>query len=154
MLRVNLLTLISLSMMLMLPGSQLSACTFAAGHFSQVTSLQGKVVGVNWHSLGPIQYWTWLRHQFSQKNQELRLYQYQGPWSEDAQEIARTKTDSDGRFSFGSVPDGHYSLEVGDGWFDVEITQTVPPTEEVLIDMSPIFPDCTGGHQFWVYSKK
>ncbi len=65
-----------------------------------------------------------------------------------------TKTDSQGSFDFGTVPGGHYSLDVTvkgsdvmGGWFDVEVTDRVKPTESILIDVSPIEPDCTGGHE-------
>jgi hypothetical protein len=34
------------------------------------------------------------------------------------------------------------------GRFDVEVTDSVRITKNVTIDVSPIAPDCTGGHEF------
>jgi hypothetical protein len=63
--------------------------------------------------------------------------------------------DKAGSFDFGSIPKGHYSLaiQVKDsdrmgGWFDVEVTDAVRMTKSITIDVSPIHPDCTGGHEF------
>ena len=77
---------------------------------------------------------------------------------EELKRIAVIKTDSLGNFDFGTVPSGHYSLaivvkdskgsDVMDDWFDVEITDKARSTESVLIDISPVAPDCTGGHEF------
>jgi hypothetical protein len=74
---------------------------------------------------------------------------------EELKQIAVVKTNSNGKFDFGAVPLGHYSLRVGvdgsdvmGGWFDVEITDKVKPTENILLDVSPIHPDCTGGPEF------
>ncbi|MGA8437392.1 MAG: hypothetical protein WB762_13230 [Candidatus Sulfotelmatobacter sp.] len=38
-------------------------------------------------------------------------------------------------------------------WFDVEVTDTVAPTKDIVVDVSPIRPDCSGGHEF-IESKK
>jgi hypothetical protein len=34
------------------------------------------------------------------------------------------------------------------GFFEIEITDKVQATRSITIDMSPIHPDCTGGHEF------
>jgi hypothetical protein len=36
------------------------------------------------------------------------------------------------------------------GWFDVEVTDSVKATKSITIDVSPVHPDCTGGHEFIV----
>jgi len=74
---------------------------------------------------------------------------------EEQKKIAVVKTDKEGSFDFGSIPKGHYSLhievqnsdEMG-GWFDVEVTDGVRATKTITIDVSPIHPDCSGGHEF------
>ncbi len=62
-----------------------------------------------------------------------------------------TKTDAHGRFDFGPLPKGHYSLNLeaadGDTWFYVEVG-THPNHDNYLIDISPVYPDCSGGHEF------
>jgi len=34
------------------------------------------------------------------------------------------------------------------GLFDVEVTDAVKETRNITLDVSPIRPDCTGGHDF------
>jgi hypothetical protein len=133
---------------------QAQACSMAPrpGYFHQVTSIRGRVVG---RSLGPLQF-RWLRQSFTVSDATLTLYEY--PWSagtQDLKRITQVKTSSRGAFDFGFVPEGHYSLGVSvsgsdslGGWFPVEITNKVGRTEEILLDVSPIHPDCTGGHEF------
>jgi hypothetical protein len=59
--------------------------------------------------------------------------------------------DREGRFDFGPLGTGHYTLEIdGKDWFDVEIKVLPQVTESVTIDVSPVFPDCTEGHEFVV----
>ena len=98
----------------------------------------------------------WLRQLFSVDDATLTLYEYRSPAKiEDLKKIAVIKTDSRGNFDFGSTPNGHYSLEINvknfdrmGGWFDVEVIQAVKATRAIIIDASPIEPDCTGGHEF------
>ena len=45
---------------------------------------------------------------------------------------------------------GHYTLTVNDDLFDVEVTSMSYIMESVTIDVSPVYPDCTGGHEFIV----
>jgi len=127
------------------------ACSFAPGYFHQVTALKGRIVGKN---LGPLQF-KWFRQLFSVKDATLHVYQYHQPMSvgELKEPIATARTDSHGRFDFGILPAGHYLLEIaingsGVDWFDVEITTKIKATESVLIDISPVAPDCSGGHEF------
>ena len=130
------------------------ACSFANGYFHQATKLKGEVVG---RSLGPLQF-RLLRQLFHVPNIELTLYEFQKrPYQGDLKQIAKTKADALGTFDFGSLPRGHYTLEVGPDnysqWFDVELTDLVRETESITIDVSPFFPDCTGGHEFIVRNK-
>ena len=72
--------------------------------------------------------------------------------------VKKSTTDDDGEFDFGSLEQGHYTLVIddahwgGSAWFDVEIKTMPRQTESVTIDISPNFPDCTGGHEFIVKS--
>ena len=67
--------------------------------------------------------------------------------------VKAVKTDGSGRFDFGDLQEGHYTLVIdwpseSAGWFDVEIKKLPRPTTSVKIDVSPVYPDCTGGHEF------
>lgn len=95
----------------------------------------------------------WLRKSFSVSNATLTLYEYHafalGP---------PLKLQScgafHGDFDFGSILKGHYSLvvevkntnQMGRS-LDVEVTDTVKSTRVITVDVSPIMPDCTGGHE-------
>jgi hypothetical protein len=74
--------------------------------------------------------------------------------------LAQTiETDADGKFDFGFIKPGHYTLIVEEkkwaasDWFDVEVKPEAPVTETITIDVSPFFPDCRGGHEFIVNAK-
>lgn len=70
--------------------------------------------------------------------------------------VKAMETDADGKFDFGSLDEGHYTLIVDDEvwgsseWFDVEIKNLPQRTASVTIDISPVTPDCKGGHEFVV----
>lgn len=134
------------------------SCTLARGYFHQITRLRGKVVGAD---LGMFQ-WRWLRQAFTQNKSTLTLYNYSPtlmPRSE--MQIVRTaRTDRQGTFDFGPLPVGHYTLVIEDSpghkadWFYVQVVTDLPKeTTAVTIDVSPVFPDCSGGHEFQVNSK-
>ncbi len=127
----------------------LSACTLAPGYFYQVTALRGRVVGVQTHHLLCPR---WLRQSFVRKQVKLTLYEYKRPWDETLL-IKTVETNDYGRFDFGSLKSGHYTLRVAGDLFDVEIKNMPRQTESVTIDVSPIYPDCTGGHEFVVKMK-
>jgi len=126
------------------------ACSLAIGHFHQVTSIKGKVVGSSWI---PVR---WIRQSISVKDARLMLYEYRASARlEERKKIAEITSGNDGSFDFGSIPPGHYSLVVEmknsdrmGGWFDVEITESVRATKSVTLDVSPIHPDCSGGNEF------
>jgi hypothetical protein len=57
-------------------------------------------------------------------------------------------------FDFGPLRTGHYRLAIDDkDSFDVEIKELPQVTESVTIDVSPVYPDCTGGHEFIVRTR-
>jgi hypothetical protein len=130
----------------------------ARGYFYQVTQLRGKVVGAK---LGPIQYAGWLRRSFIRADAQLTLDSYRFPIKDrgDLFLVKKAVADREGNFDFGSWNQGHYTLVVDDArwgqsdWFDVEITKVPRETESVIVDISPNFPDCKGGHEFIVNSK-
>ena len=127
------------------------ACSLAPV-FHQVTILRGRVVGKN---LGLFQF-KWLRQSFSVADANLTLYDYRETAKfSDLKQVAAVRADAHGRFDFGKLAIGRYVLHVAskgsnalDDWFEVEITDVVKQTDSILIDISPIHPDCSGGHQF------
>ncbi len=130
----------------------IEACSLATGYFHQVTAIRGRVVGAN---LGPLQF-RWLRQSFDVSDATLTLYEYRSPARiADFKTIGVVKAGSHGNFDFGAVPKGHYSLVVNvknsdrmGGWFDIEVTDAVKPTGRITVDVSPIAPHCTDGHEF------
>ncbi len=130
-----------------------SACSFPPGYFHQATALKGR----NLHAFGPLQYWRWLR-QSPLSNAELTLVEYRSiedkRSNKPVRRIASVKADKGGWFDFGLIAAGHYTLNI-QGFdlvdsFDVEITPSVPTTDYVTIDVSPVYSDCKGGHEFVV----
>jgi hypothetical protein len=97
---------------------------------------------------------------FSVSGAELTLFDYNQPfrWDKKPPAVALTRTTSAGEFEFGNVKEGHYRLEIrGEtmyGLFDVEITTQAPTTKSIVIEVSPIFPDCKGGHEFEIEEEK
>ena len=129
-------------------------CTFVHGYFYQVTHLRGKVVGV---SKGDLRHaWRWTRQHVVRDDAKLTLYQYHWPVkSLDEQGLVKAvRTNQHGAFDFGELNAGHYTLAidspVGYDLFDVEITNLPRRTASVTIDVSPVWPDCTGGHELLV----
>jgi hypothetical protein len=68
--------------------------------------------------------------------------------------VETVRTDGNGKFDFGALKPGHYYLEIDDekdGLFDefeVEVMSSHRPKESETIDISPVYPDCSGGHEF------
>ena len=94
-----------------------------------------------------------LRQRVSVGKAKLTLYDYSPYWPNPTGRIVRqVETDENGRFDFGTLPTGHYTLVISSGSgvdrFDVEVKPLQKPTESVTIDISPVYPDCTGGHEF------
>jgi hypothetical protein len=116
-----------------------------------VTTLKGRVVGTTWHGLP-----RWLRQSFARKHATLALYEYRWPpvaW--DERSVVKTvETDKNGDFDFGPLKIGHYTLRIDGEGFDVEVKEALHRvTDSVIVDVSPVFPDCTGGHEFIVKEK-
>ena len=127
------------------------ACSLAPGYFHQVTVIRGRVVGKN---LGPLGF-RWLRQSFSVEEATLTLYEYRSAGFDELKKVAVVTTDRHGDFNFGSILKGHYFLNIVvkdsdrlGGLFEVEVTDAVKTTKNVTIDVSPIHPDCKGGHEF------
>lgn len=139
---------LTIAFLLLLSMSQASACSWAIGYFHQVTALKGRVVGADVRGLP-----RWLRQSFARKHSKLALYDYRWPrlaW-DDGSLVKSVETDERGDFDFGPLKTGHYTLRIDDGdLFDVEVKDTQPVTESVIIDVSPVYPDCTGVHEFIV----
>jgi|SRR6266436_3909330 len=143
---------IVLASLMLLAALQAQACTWAVGYFYQVTALKGQVVGATYHGLP-----RWLRQSFAKKHTKLVLYEYRWPRvRNDMPPIVKTlETDSKGAFDFGSLRTGHYTLAIDDEEsFDVEIKELPQVTESITIDVSPVYPDCTGGHEFNVKPRR
>jgi hypothetical protein len=147
--------MVALLVLLILNGNA-QACSLVQGYFHQVTYLRGKVVD---GSLGRLRF-SWWRRLFPISRAELTLYHYDQPfdWNNKPPAVAKTRTTLLGQFEFGDIEQGHYRLEISDenhdDLFDVEITNQVSKTKSILIDISPLDPDCTGGHQFEVEAEK
>ncbi len=132
------------------------ACSWAIGYFHQVTALRGRVVGTN---IVLFQSHRWLRQSFVRKHAKLTLYEYQSSWTENRVPVKTVVADAEGKFDFGTLRAGHYSLLVAEekwghsDWFDVEVKDIPTATESITIDVSPAFTDCKGGHEFLVNAK-
>jgi hypothetical protein len=135
-------------------GVQAQSCSRAIGYFYQIPALKGQVVGAR---LGLFQSARWLRQSFRRKHAKLTLYEYRGERKiENVRRIKAVQTDNDGKFDFGHLPPAHYTLEVHDDdwtsseWFDVELKGSPAEKASIKVDVSPIHPDCTGGHEIIV----
>src|SRR5262249_61045 len=129
-------------------------CSWAVGYFHQVSRLHGIVVGVrngDWRHM-----FSWFRHRAVIAGAKMTLYEYR--WHVSSRDqfriVKAVKTGTGGYFDFGELPDGHYHLVVddswgGEDWLDVEIVER-RQENRVLIDVSPNYPDCSGGHEFLV----
>jgi hypothetical protein len=87
----------------------------------------------------------------------LDLYIYESPrngWNRNAF-VKSVDTDDRGYFDFGELAPYHYTLRVADiDSFDVEVKDALPrATDSVFIDVSPVEPDCSDGHEFVVRQK-
>lgn len=141
---------LAIASLLLLSVFHASACTLNPGYFYQITALKGRVVGTHSrHAFAP----RWLRHTFIRKHAKLALYEYRQPWDETLL-VKTVETDDHGSFDFGPLKVGHYTLRVDDNdLFGVEIKDLPRKTESVTIDVSPINPDCKGGHELIAKSK-
>ena len=146
-----------IALVLFLDSLQTQACTLTVGYFYQIPALKGQVVGTR---VDLFQTSRWLRQSLAKKHAKLRLYPYQFPRrTEGATPLKSLEANTEGRFDFGPFPSGHYTLEVHDDdwgyseWFDVELKDLGQETKSIKIDVSPIHPDCKGGHEIVVSSR-
>jgi len=127
-------------------------CSFAAGYFHQVMRLRGTVVGVN---RGDLRHpFRWARQLVVRPDAKLTLYEYRWPVKalNELTVVEVVNTDGSGSFDFGTLPRGHYTLYINDPWgdyslFDIEIVSQPKPVNFEIIDISPVYPDCKGGHE-------
>jgi hypothetical protein len=126
-------------------------CSWANGYFFQVTCLRGKVVGVAKGNLRQMS--RWVRQKVLRDDAGLTLYEYRWPVKDlsEMRVVKSVQTDKHGVFDFGTLPDGHYRLDIKGPWgeelFDVQVVQLPTRTASVTPDISPVYPDCTGGHE-------
>jgi hypothetical protein len=132
--------------------SEILGCSWAVGYFYQVRNLRGTVVGSKFPVLHSFR---WFRQSVTRPQTKLTLYNYCWPCDVRSLEPVKTVlTGTDGKFDFGSLRPSHYYLRIDDGkgelsdWFEVEVKGPPSPKESVMIDISPIRPDCSGGHEF------
>lgn len=139
-------------LMLAAVDSNLLGCTWAIDYFYQVTNLKGTVVGSNFPVLHSFR---WYRQSVVRPKSKLSLYDF--CWPRDVLSGAPVETvvaDSHGKFDFGLLKAGHYSLKIEDekgelsAVFQIEVKDAPNPKESEIIDISPNYPDCTGGHEF------
>jgi len=140
---------LAIALLVLLSVLQTNACVLAIGYFYQVSSLKGRVVGTHNLTYAP----RWVRQSFPRKQAKLALYEYSQPWDETSL-VKTVVSDNNGNFDFGPLKIGHYTLRIDDNdLFAVEVKDLPRVTESVTIDVSPIHPDCRGGHEFIVRSK-
>jgi hypothetical protein len=147
-LRVGLTILLTLVLLV----SAAYPCTWAQGYFHQVTRLRGTVVGVkNGDLRHPFRL---LRQHVDVAQASLTLYDYPVRWTDGVKNriVKQVIADDRGDFDFGTLPAGHYTLLIassrGEDVFDIQVTTLKQPTASVTVDVSPNYPDCTGGHEF------
>ena len=137
---------------LLIIASRADACSLALKVY-QVTSLKGVVVG---KSLGPLQF-HWLQRRFSVSGAQLEVFEDSGPTLSHQKPLAQTVSDKAGEFAFGPLKDGRYAFHVKgsgmDDWFVVEIANKPPATKRIMVDISPIHPDCSGGHAILIQAE-
>lgn len=140
---------LSTALLVLLSVSQTRACTLGLGYFYQVSGLKGRVVGTHNLTYAP----RWFRHSFARNHAKLALYEYQQPWNESLL-VKTVETDNQGKFDFGPLKIGHYTLRIDDNdLFAVEVKELPRITASVTIDVSPLHPDCKGGHEFIVRAR-
>lgn len=144
----------ALALVLGVANSRLLSCTWAHDYFYQVTDLKGTVVGSNFPVLHSFR-----GYRQSVMRPKARLSLYDFCWPCDALSGSSVKTvvaDSDGKFDFGLLKPGHYFLKIDDdkgalsALFQIEIMSAPNLKTSVIIDISPNYPDCPGGHEFIV----
>lgn len=128
-------------------------CTLAPNYFYKVTALRGQVVGVqggDWRHPIPS-----LRHKVVRPNVTIGLYKYNELRSMQEPPLKIVHSDEKGRFDFGTLREGRYFVRFDDSHhfedgFNVEIQPAAPATHSILVDISPIYPSCKGGHEFLI----
>jgi hypothetical protein len=144
-------TMTLMALLLLVPAAY--SCSWVEGYFHQVTRLRGTVVGVkNGDLRHPFRF---MRQRVEVGQARLTLYYYPYRWTDGVKNriVKQVVADDHGNFDFGTLAVGHYALLIastrGEEVFDVQVTTPLQkPTASVTIDVSPNYPDCTGGHEF------
>jgi len=146
--------LVAIGFVLVLGCSNAIACGWAIGYFHQVTDLRGTVVGSKFPILSSFR---WYRQSVVRSEARLTFYDYCWPCDPRSRiRVETVLTNGDGKFDLGALMPGHYYLDIDDekdGLFDefqVEVMSSQRPTESETIDISPVQPDCSAGHEFMV----
>jgi len=145
-------TFCTLALALSLPLS--FACSFPIGYFYQVSNLRGTIVGVANHD--PRHESRLMRQRVTQEGLLVTLREYRWPVQDTSKlrVIAQTKTGKNGEFDLSNAPDGHFFLDIdtpwGDDSYSIQVAHHPQGNRSLLIDVSPVHPDCTGGHEFIV----
>jgi hypothetical protein len=135
----------------------LFACDLLEDNFHQITRLSGSVVGVA--KSDPRHNVKSIRQSVPVKKAKLELFSYSTTQTKiwERKPLFTKFSDDKGIFDFGQIPDGRYTLLISTEWNDdeyaVEITQKVHKSDLIKIDISPVNPDCTGGHEFLINQK-
>jgi len=143
-----------IAILLLLGISPAIPCSFSNNYFYEVTNLRGTVVGSNFPVLHSFR---WYRQSVVRQQARLILYEYCWPCDVFSRgPVKSVVANGDGKFDFGSLKPGHYYLRIEDekgplsAWFQVEVKGPQNPNESETIDISPVHPDCNGGHEFIV----
>lgn len=128
------------------------ACSWSIDYFYQLTILKGTVVGSDFPVL---HLFRWYRQSVPLSKARLTLYDFCWPCDVSSRTPVKTVvTGSDGKFDFGTLKPAHYFLRIIDekralsAWFQIEVKDAHGPKQSEVIDISPVHPDCSGGHEF------
>ena len=132
--------------------SRVLGCSWAIDYFYRVTVLKGSVVGSNFPVLHAFR---WYRQSVVRPKAKLSLYDFCWPCNPLTRAPVKTVlSDAHGKFDFGLLEAGHYFLKIDDekgalsAGFQIEVKDEPNPKQSEIIDISPNYPDCTGGHEF------
>jgi hypothetical protein len=95
---------------------------------------------------------------FSVSRAQLEVFEDSSTTLSHPKLLAQTVSDKAGEFEFGTLKEGRYALHIKgsgmDDWFAVEITNKALATKRIMVDISPIHPDCSGGHAILIEAER
>jgi hypothetical protein len=132
--------------------TRLGAGSLLPGYFPQVTANRDRGGGGN---PGPLEF-RWLRPSFSVSGATLTLSECRSQVAPQARKtVVVIQADPHGALDFGAVAGDHDSRVINVDrsdrmacWFEVEVTDSIAPGKDTVVSVSPIRPDCSGGHEF------